>query len=262
MSIDRRLRSTFDEVAELYDQFRPGYPEELFEEIAALSGIPAGGRILEVGCGPGTATVAFARQGYRVLCLELGPRLAALAAHNCRACPQVEVRNLSFEEWEVEEGAFDLVFSAEAFHWIPPEIAYPKAARALKASGALALCWILYLDHDSELCRAIDEVYRERAPQIENPSRALTPGWLIGQIGGNLERSGSYGEVTVRQYAASRVYRPEEYVGLLRTFSAHRELDGPTQQGLFEGIGEAIERFGGRMVRPYQVLLFVAPLKR
>src|SRR5215211_2269771 len=78
----KRLRTTFDEAASLYDQARPGYPEDLFDDIVSLSGIPAGGRILEIGCGTGQATVPFARRGYRILCIELGENMAAVARRN------------------------------------------------------------------------------------------------------------------------------------------------------------------------------------
>ena len=64
--IDRSKRVAFEEVADLYQEVRPGYPEELVEDILSLSGIASDGRILEIGCGPGNATVAFARRGYRV----------------------------------------------------------------------------------------------------------------------------------------------------------------------------------------------------
>ena len=48
-----RLRSTSDGAAALYDEVRPGYPEGLFDDIVSLSGVPSGGRVLEVGCGTG-----------------------------------------------------------------------------------------------------------------------------------------------------------------------------------------------------------------
>ena len=75
----RRVRATYDEVALLYDQARPGYPEALFDDVVSLSGIPPGGRILEIGCGTGQATVPLAQRGYPILCIELGENLAALA---------------------------------------------------------------------------------------------------------------------------------------------------------------------------------------
>jgi ubiquinone/menaquinone biosynthesis C-methylase UbiE len=57
-----RLRTTFDEAASLNDEVRPGYPEDLFDDVISLSGIPAGGRIMEIGCGTGQATVPVAKR--------------------------------------------------------------------------------------------------------------------------------------------------------------------------------------------------------
>ena len=48
-------------------QLRSDYPEELVEDVLSLSGITSDGRIFEIGCGPGNATVSFARRGYRIL---------------------------------------------------------------------------------------------------------------------------------------------------------------------------------------------------
>src|ERR671938_966571 len=101
-----RLRATFDEVALLYDRARPGYPEALFDDVVALSGIPPGGRILEIGCGTGQATVPLARRGYRILCVELGENLAAAARRKLATFPQVEVRTAAFEDWPAEHNAF------------------------------------------------------------------------------------------------------------------------------------------------------------
>jgi len=108
MPIDRTRRITFEEVAELYDNVRPIYPEELVEDALALSGIPAGGRILEIGCGPGNATIQFAKRGYKIVGIELGERLAALAVRNCRAYPGVEIRNTAFEDWTRVRGPSSL----------------------------------------------------------------------------------------------------------------------------------------------------------
>ncbi len=91
-----RLRTTFDEAASLYDEVRPGYPEDLFDDVVSLSGIPAGGGILEIGCGTGQATVPFARRGYRILCIELGENMAAVTRHNLEGYPQAEVRTGAF----------------------------------------------------------------------------------------------------------------------------------------------------------------------
>jgi SAM-dependent methyltransferase len=261
MSIDRSRRITFEEVAELYDEVRPSYPEELVEDVVALSGIPANGRILEVGCGPGNATIPFAKRGYRIVGIELGERLAALAVKNCRAYPGVEIQNAAFEDWALEEKAFDLAVSADAFHWIPPEVGYPKVARALKDSGSAAFFWNVPVDPKTDWSRAIEEVYRERAPHVENPDTLFTLEWLIEIIKDNFEASGCFGEVTVKQYRWTETYTSEQYLKLLRTYSGLQGLDEDARDKLFAGIREVIEQFGGRVTKPNLVALFHSRVK-
>ena len=73
-----RLRATFDQAAELYDRARPRYPAALFDDLAGLTGIGPGSRVLEIGPGTGQATVTLAERGCRVVAVELGADLAAV----------------------------------------------------------------------------------------------------------------------------------------------------------------------------------------
>ncbi len=262
MPIDRSRRITFEEVAEIYDEVSTSYPEELIEDALTLSEIPADGRILEIGCGPGNATIPFAKRGYRIVGIELGERLAALAVKNCRAYPGVEIRNTAFEDWPLEEKAFDLAISADAFHWIPPEVGYPKVARALKDSGSAVFFWNVPVDPKTDWSREIEEIFRERAPHLENPDKLYTLEWLIGIIKDNFRTSGCFGEVTVKQYLWDETYTSEQYLKLLRIFSGHRGVDEDTRSKLLAGIREVIERFGGRVTKPKLVALFHSGVKR
>src|SRR5437879_699745 len=88
---DRSLRTTFNEVAATYGQARPRLPPELFDDLVELTRVPPGGRVLEIGCGTGSATVALAQRGYRVVAVELGDELAATARQNLTAHPNVDV---------------------------------------------------------------------------------------------------------------------------------------------------------------------------
>jgi SAM-dependent methyltransferase len=262
MAIDRSKRITFEEAAELYEEACTAYPEELVDDILSLSGIAADGRILEIGCGPGNATVSFAKRGYRILGIELGARLAAWAAKACRAYPGVKILNLAFEDWELEERAFDLALAADAFHWIPPEIGYPKVARALKDSGSAAFFWQVPVDPQTDWSRAIDAVYRETAPQFVNPDKRFTVEWLVGVITECFEASGCFGEVTTRQYFWSEALTGERYVKGLRTFSMHQGIDEGLREKLYTRILEVIERFGGQVAQPQSVVLFHSRVKQ
>ncbi len=266
MTMDRsRLRTTFDEEALLYDAARPGYPEALFEDAVSLSGIPPGGRILEIGCGTGQATIPFARRGYRVLCIELGANLAAVARRNLAPFPGVEVVTGNFETWDTQEEAFDLVTSATALHWIDPAIRYRKIARLLKPGGAVAPFWSGHVHTEKErgFFEEVQEVYLRVVPEMARGSKALhRPEDVPAKEAERIDATGLYGPVTVRKYPFEVEYDSESYVRLLDTYSDHRSLAPDMRERLFEGIADLIRtRYGGRVTKGYLTMLYVAHRK-
>ena len=132
-------RATFDEVAELYDEVRPGYPPAIIDAVLEFAGLPEGGRILEIGPGTGQLTLPLAKRGYELLGLELGSRLAEVARRNLAGFSNATVLTTSFEAWEPEENAFNLVVSAQAFHWVGVGFGLSTCAAVLKKTGGLAL---------------------------------------------------------------------------------------------------------------------------
>ena len=67
---------TFGSVAADYERFRPGYPDEVVDEVLAYAGRPVQ-TALEIGAGTGKATRVFARHGVRVTATD--PDAAMLA---------------------------------------------------------------------------------------------------------------------------------------------------------------------------------------
>lgn len=255
-----RLRSTFDGVAVLYDEARPGYPEELFDDLTLLSGTGPGSRALEIGCGTGQATVSLVRRGYRVLCVELGENLAAVARGKLAAYPDARVLASSFEEWPPEEEAFDLVVSATAFHWVDPKVRYRKSAEVLRPGGSLALVWNRPDPEGSTegFSEALDEVHRREAPELA-PERRPPRLDREPDKAGEMERSGLFARPEERVYRFGVSHDAESYIRLLSTFSSHRALDEGTRRRLFAAVARLIEEgHGGRVVEGYRSELYVA----
>jgi ubiquinone/menaquinone biosynthesis C-methylase UbiE len=75
----RDLGRLFNEVPELYDRVRPGYPDELFADLGTVTGIDRHTTVLEVGCGTGQATRSLAAFGCAVTAIDPGEGMAALA---------------------------------------------------------------------------------------------------------------------------------------------------------------------------------------
>jgi SAM-dependent methyltransferase len=248
----------FNQVAKDYDEVRPGYPEELIEDIVSISRIPKDGRILEIGCGTGQATIPFAKRGYHMICLDISKEMAALAAKKCRKYPRVKVFAIPFEEWEPEVNSFDLVISATAFHWIPKEIAYPKAAQLLKDSGYLAIFWNLHPTPYTGFFQAVQSVYRSVVPEREDPNRELSTDDKIKSTESYINKTGLFEEVLIKRYHWTKEYTADQYIKLLNTYSNHRCLDRDRRERLFNGIRALIEdEYGGRVIRPYLTVLYI-----
>jgi SAM-dependent methyltransferase len=261
-----RLRTTFDEAALLYDEVRPGYPEDLFDDIVSLSGIPAAGRILEIGCGTGQATVPFARRGYRIQCIELGENLAAVARRNLEGYPNAEVRTGAFEESFLQEGAFDLAVSATAFHWLDPAVAYPKVVSALRDGGSLALFWNVHVHSDASegFFETAQRIYEREAPEIVGPEdyKGLPRPHEVFDRTEEIQDTGYFGSILTRHYRWDETYDAEGYLRVLNTYSGHRSLNDDTRERLFRGIADLIDdHFAGRIVKGYLTTLYVAKRK-
>ena len=248
----------FDSVADTYDEVRPSYPEQLFDDIVTYMGKSAG-RVLEIGSGTGQATLAFARRGFDVTALEPGKSLLNVSARKLSSYPNVRLINVSFEEWLLESGVFDAVTSATAFHWVTPSVGYVKAAEALKEGGTLAPFWNKHPRPYTGFFEEVQLIYHEAVPEWPVPDSKLSDDAWIQETKSNIQKSGLFGEVTVRTYPWSRVYQAKDYIRLLSTYSDHMRLEEGRRNRLFRDIQTLIEdRFGGSVIRPYLAVLFLA----
>lgn len=252
------IASLFDGLADLYDEVRPGYPAALVDDVLALSGIPASGAILEVGCGTGQATRLFAARGHRMTCIEPGSNLAARTLANCRAWPEVSVVNARFEDWPAPEATFDLVIAAQSFHWIDPAVAYAKAGRCLRATGALALFWNWPVHWDRKLRDVLDRAYQRHG--LGERAMARKPRMI--QVEGCIEATGLFGPVRIERYPWTDRRSAEEYVKLLRTHSDHASLPADVLRSLCAEIRAAVEEAGGEIAVDHVAVLYFALRRR
>jgi len=252
-----RHRESFDEVADLYDQARPSYPDELVDDLFSLSGVEPGGRVLEIGCGTGQLSTALVARGASLTAVELGENMARVAR---RKLPEAEIIVSSFEDWPVPAEPFDLVVSATAFHWLDPEIRVEKSANLLGPQGSLALIdtyWAVEQEAD-EFSQASQECYASWDPDYDPDFEPLTLGDLP-PTKPELEDSGRFDSVEMRQYKVERQYDTKAYLALLGTYSNILGLDEKKRIGLLRCLGELIdERFGGHLVRHDICRLWVA----
>ena len=258
MSEIERWRS-YDAVADSYDLGRPGYPEPLVGECVRLARLAPDSRILEIGCGTGQATRPFAERGFRMVCLEPGSSLAKLAARNLAAFPEVTIREERFEDWQLEPEGFDLVLAATSIHHVNNGVRYAKSARALKPDGSIAILGNHPGQDDPDFREDLDRIYtRWWGAELARMYAKRTLENRIGATRSQIEDSGQFGPVVIRQHPWTVEYDSARYMALLDSDSGRLNHPPEVQEGLKKDIADAIARRGGSVHRGYVAVLALA----
>lgn len=245
----------FNEVPEIYDRVRPTYPDELFADLVAITGVHGGSPVVEVGCGTGQATGSLAALGLAVTAVEAGAGMATLARERMARFDNVAVETSTFEAWDDRDRRFDLLVAASSWHWVDPSVGWPKAHALLHRDGWMALIGNVIVRRPGE-----PEVYAETAdlhehyspgnpdwghPPLEDEVRATTEGW--GEVS---DPGALFGSPTVRWYPFVQWYDGAGFADLLRTTSLYRRLDPELREPLVDAVAERIRtRMGDRVPR-------------
>ena len=253
-----RRRESFNEVAELYDRARPGYPDELLIDLWELAGLSRSSRVLEIGCGTGQLTVPMARTGVQIVAVELGADLAAVARRNLAGFDHVQVVEAAFEDWPLPDESFDLVVSATAFHWLDPQVRLVKSARALRRpGGAVAIISTHHVAGGTAGFNERAQICYERWADAEPGYRFPTVESI--RSSDELDLSPRFGTVTTRRYVRDLPYTTQAYLELLGTYSNNRALTDHARAGLFACLSDLIDsRFGGHIVKTVMTELQLA----
>ena len=266
MERDREfLRETFDSAAARYQRARPEYPAPLIDELVRLADLRPGSQLLELGCATGKATAPLAERGYRITCIELGGELAAAAQKNLAGYLEVEVVHTRFEDYLPDSPRhFDLVYAANAWHWLDPESRYRRAHELLRPGGHLAFWGASHVFPDDG-----DSFFLELQPIYEEIGEGMAPNAVLSRPKelpdqrAEIEASGLFSDIAVAQFDWELSYDADRYIDLLDTFSGHIAMKQWQRERLY---GEIRRRLGlrpdGLLRRHWGTALHVARRRR
>ena len=245
------LKTTFDTVASVYDEVRPGYPDELATDVLDLSGMDRSGKVLEVGCGTGQASRLFATLGCEMTCLDIGQDLIEVSRARLSGYKHVRFVLCSFEDWD-SASKFDLVISATAFRWVSRRVRFIRARDTLKARGSLAIFSNQHVRRDEGFFAEVQEVYAKHYVVSDSPQDPSTPATSDAPEPG----TSAFADPIHRVYPWTANYSAEEYIKLLGTYSDHIALPEYNRTLLFDGIADLIGRnYGGSITKHYETAL-------
>jgi SAM-dependent methyltransferase len=251
-------RFAFDAVAASYDKVRPSYPDSLFDDICAISGLSREDKVLELGCGTGKATRPLSLRSREITALDPGGQLLTVARQLLADRPNIQYVESTFEAWSAPARTYKLVASAQAFHWIEPGAAFSKSAEALVAGGWLAVFGNVPVGMSPSLVEGIKAAYRAHVPAYVG--QALPESWYLpeGPIAGLFDQSKRFGPVTHRHHAWTWSHTTETYVAFVRSMSHTQVLPEAQREPLLAAIAKAVDMHGGRAEVNYQAHLYMA----
>jgi SAM-dependent methyltransferase len=219
-------------VVEDYERLRPDYPAALVDDVLAYAG-PTTRRALEVGAGTGKATRAFAARGLHTTAIEPDPAMAAELRRRCEPANTVVVES-SFEDYRPSR-QFDLLFSAQAWHWVDPDVRWERAASALADLGTIALFWNVDRVADPELRGSIVQLYQHYSSELVPDGEPVAEAAMMREWpAAELTALPTFDDAQAGVYRWDRVLSRPDYLRNIATHSQHRIMEPARRQALFE----------------------------
>lgn len=242
------LRLTFNEVSEEYGRLRPHYPDALSSDLIVYSMLDATKKALEIGIGAGQATLPFLKTGCELYAVEIGDQLARYSREKFASYEHFKVLNQDFESVLLNENSFDLIYSASAFHWIKPEIGFPKVNRLLKRGGVFAWISVQPAPAYRRMHDELEKVYAKYSRYFggDKPEFDRSPDVKRNQsYRVNAFRQYGFIEIVDKLYHGTRTLNASDYATLCGTYSDHRAIPEVDRIPFLSEIEDAVNRCGG-----------------
>ncbi len=167
-----KIRRQFTRQAEAYARMQQTRDEKSLQLLVALAGVSSSDRVVDVACGPGFLTLAFAEACEHATGVDATEELLNAAR---REAGRRKIDNVAFvlgdaNHLELEDGSFDAASCRAAFHHFPdPGTVLKQMTRVVKPGGKLLIADMLG-STDPEKAR-----YHDRIETICDPThtRAL-----------------------------------------------------------------------------------------
>jgi SAM-dependent methyltransferase len=220
----------FGLAAEDYELGRPGWPEELVDEVAGELGLDARSEVLDLAAGTGKLSRLLVPRFARVVAVEPDDAMRAVLQ---RVVPRAEALTGSADAIPLPVDALDAVFVAEAFHWFASDDVVAEIARVLRPRGGLVVMWNTRIERDppfpEEADRLIDAAFdRGGAPGI---SKVLAGEW-------RKPLAGAFEELREAHVDREETISRAESIASLLSVSSIASQPEPTRRQLAERLRE------------------------
>ena len=211
-------KDLFSEQSNIYAQFRPGYPQELFNYV--LSFVQERKYAWDCATGNGQAAAVLADHFEKVEASDISEAQVKNAIKkqniNYHVCPA--------EETPFADNSFDLITVAQAYHWLNWERFHSEATRVGKQNCIVAIwTYNLLICEDEKVNDVINYFYRNiTAPYWEYERRYVDDGYSTVDF--------NFPHLPSKIFQATFSWTREQLKGFFLSWSAVRKYINEHQQ--------------------------------
>jgi SAM-dependent methyltransferase len=129
-----------DRVAD-YVKYRPTYPIEILDLLAARCGLTPESVVADIGSGTGILTKLFLENGNPVIGVEPNKEMREAGEHFLSEYGRFTSIDAPADATKLPAGAIDLIVVGQAFHWFDRDKTRKEFLRILNPDGVVALLW-------------------------------------------------------------------------------------------------------------------------
>lgn len=248
--------TNFGKAAADYSAFRAGFPESIFERLAAFKvGLP-NQDVIDLGTGTGTLARGFALRGCTVTGVDTDPRMIA-AARELDRVSQVSIRYVeaTAESTSLDSDSADVVTAGQCWHWFDRPRAVAEVIRLLKPGGKLAIAHFDWLPLIGNMVEATEElILQHNSDWHFDGSLGLYPQWLPDLSVAGMQNIQTF------SYDLDVPYTPEAWRGRIRASAGVAALDADSAREFDSDLQNSLAtRFPSSVLAvPHRVFAIVA----
>jgi len=226
----------FSTVADDYDRYRPGYPDQILHILQGFYGLNAACTVADVGAGTGILTGLLLQNKGPVIAVEPNDQMREICIQKLFSDPNFACMKGTAESMDLDDGSIDMITCAQAFHWFNYKKTIPEFRRVLKTNGKIALIWNERKDMNQGLMFHYENLLRLHCEEYEHINHKR----ISYQI---LEALFPHAQLNIHKLDNYQDMNLEAFIGRLRSCSYCPKPEHEQYVPLMEGMNRLFKDF-------------------
>lgn len=206
-------KDIFSGIADIYDKYRPSYPQTLFTYLCSDIGMNANATIADIGSGTGILSNKLLDICSCVYAIEPNEDMRKIAESKSSSRTNFISIDATAENTTLAEHSIDYITAAQSFHWFNRKLFKTECQRILKNKGRVILIWNCRQE-SNEIVQAIDSISRYFCPNFSGSSNGMRGEKKTGDF-----RDFFTGNYEIKNFDNPILFNKESFLGLHKSAS-------------------------------------------